>query len=175
MPRPYKPRGDRKIQESKTGRVLWRPGKPHPLDILFEEAATLRKELPGHVEELLSLAQHVQHELVTLLDLEQQFADPAAPLSAADSAAIHAVSERFSNRKHLGHLEAVFAVLRRKRLAGRLQAIRAALDLASGLLGGFCISPETSTPFRGDMQKPPISCILALEKGRSTHGSENGT
>ncbi len=44
------------------------------------------------------------------------------------------MTERFHNRKHLDHLEAVFAVLRRKRLAGRLQAIQAALDLAAGLL-----------------------------------------
>ena len=134
MPRPYKPRGERKIEPSTKGRVLWRPGTPHPLDVLFEEAATLRQELPGHLEELLTSIQHLQNALHTLLDLEQQFADPSAPLSAADRAAFQAVSERFHNRKHLGHLEAVFAVLRRKRLSGRLQAIRAALDLASGLL-----------------------------------------
>ena len=134
MPRPRKPQGERKIGVSKTGRVLWRPGKPHPLDILFDEAQTLRKDLPGHLEELLTSVQSLQSRLHTLLEMEQQFADPAAPLSAADHAAFRAVSERFYNRKHLSHLEAVFAVVRRKRLAGRLQAIRAALDLASGLL-----------------------------------------
>jgi len=134
MPRRYKPQGDRKINQSKKGRILWRPGTPHPLDVLFEEAKTLRDALPGHLEELLTSAQHVQHQLQTLLDMEQQFDDPAAPVSAADRAAFRAVSERFHNRKHLDHLEAVFAVLRRKRLAGRIQAIQAALDLAAGLL-----------------------------------------
>ncbi len=134
MPRPFKPRGDRTIKESKKGRVLWRPGTPHPLDVLFEEAKTLRDELPGHLEELLTSAQRVQHTLHSLLEMEQQFDDPAAPISAADRAAFRAVTERFHNRKHLDHLEAVFAVLRRKRLAGRLQAIQAALDLAAGLL-----------------------------------------
>ena len=134
MPRPRKPQGERKIGVSTTGRVLWRPGKPHPLDILFDEAQALRRDLPGHLEEVLTSVQSLQSRLRTLLEMEQQFADPAAPLSAADHAAFRAVSERFHNRKHLSHLEAVFAVVRRKRLAGRLQAIRAALDLASGLL-----------------------------------------
>jgi len=83
---------------------------------------------------MLTSAQHVQHTLHSLLEMEQQFDDPAAPISAADRAAFRAVSERFHNRKHLDHLEAIFAVVRRKRLAGRLQAIRAALDLAAGLL-----------------------------------------
>ncbi len=134
MPRPYKPQGERTISQSKKGRILWRPGRPHPLDVLFEEAKTLRAALPGHLEELLTSAQRVQHRLHTLLDMEQQFDDPAAPISAADRAAFRAVSERFHNRKHLEHLEAVFAVVRRKRLAGRIQAIQAALDLAAGLL-----------------------------------------
>lgn len=134
MPRPYKPQGERTISQSKKGRILWRPGRPHPLDVLFEEAKTLRVALPGHLEELLTSAQRVQHQLHTLLELEQQFDDPATPISAADRAAFRAVSERFHNRKHLDHLEAVFAVVRRKRLAGRIQAIQAALDLAAGLL-----------------------------------------
>ncbi len=134
MPRPRTPRGERTIKESKKGRMLWRPGTPHPLDVLFEEAKTLRDELPGHLEELLTSAQRVQHTLHSLLEMEQQFDDLVAPISAADRAAFRAVTERFHNRKHLDHLEAVFAVLRRKRLAGRLQAIRAALDLAAGLL-----------------------------------------
>ncbi len=90
--------------------------------------------MPGHLEELLTSAQRVQHQLHTLLELEQQFDDPAAPISTADRVAFRAVSERFHNRKHLEHLEAVFAVVRRKRLAGRIQAIQAALDLAAGLL-----------------------------------------
>ncbi len=134
MPRPYKPRGERKIEPSRKGRVLWRPGTPHPLDVLFDEAQTLREELPGHLEELLTSVQHVQNVLRTLLEQEQHFDDPTTSLSEADHRAFHAVVERFSNRKHLAHLEAVFAVVRRKRLSGRLQAIKAALDLASGLL-----------------------------------------
>ncbi len=134
MPRPFKPRGDRTIKESRKGRILWRPGTPHPLDVLFQEAQTLRDELPGQLQEMLTSAQHVQHTLHSLLEMEQQFDDPAAPISAADRAAFQAVTERFHNRKHLDHLEAIFAVVRRKRLAGRLQAIQAALDLAAGLL-----------------------------------------
>jgi len=134
MPRRYKSQGERKIEQSRKGRVLWRPGKPHPLDVLFDEAQTIREELPGHLEELLTSVQQLQDALHTLLDQEHHFDDPATPLSEADHVAFRAVAERFHNRKHVDHLEAVFAVIRRKRLAGRLQAIKAALDLASGLL-----------------------------------------
>jgi len=134
MPRRYKPQGERRIEPSRKGRVLWRPGKPHPLDVLFDEASALREELPGHLEELLTSVQQLQDALHTLLEQEQHFDDTATPVSEADHVAFRAVAERFHNRKHLDHLEAVFAVIRRKRLAGRLQAIKAALDLASGLL-----------------------------------------
>lgn len=149
MPRRYKLQGERKIEPSRKGRVLWRPGKPHPLDVLFDEAQTIREELPGHLEELLTSVQHLQYALHTLLDQEQHFDDPATPLSEADHAAFRAVAERFHNRKHLDHLEAIFAVIRRKRLAGRLQAIKVALDLASGLLAE---EESLSHEFLGAMQ-----------------------
>jgi len=149
MPRWYKPQGERKIEQSRKGRVLWRPGKPHPLDVLFDEAQTLREELSGHLEELLTSVQQVQYALHTLLDQEHHFDDPATPLSEADHIAFRAVAERFHNRKHLDHLEAVFAVVRRKRLVGRLQAIKAALDLAAGLLAE---EESLSHEFLGAMQ-----------------------
>lgn len=149
MPRRYKPQGERRIEPSRKGRVLWRPGKPHPLDVLFDEASALREELPGHLEELLTSVQQLQDALHTLLDQEQHFDDPATPVSEADHIAFRAVAERFHNRKHFDHLEAVFAVIRRKRLAGRLQAIKAALDLASGLLAE---EESLSHEFLGAMQ-----------------------
>jgi len=149
MPRQYKPQGERRIEPSRKGRVLWRPGKPHPLDVLFDEAQTIREELPGHLAELLASVQQLQYALHTLLDQEQHFDDPATPLSEADHAAFRAVAERFHHRKHLDHLEAIFAVIRRKRLVGRLQAIKAALDLASGLLAE---EESLSHEFLGAMQ-----------------------
>ena len=133
MPRPRKEKGPRKISESKTGRVWWKPGQPHPLDTLDNELKDLRAQLPAEIEAVLEAAHHTEHHLQALQQIEQQD-DPTATFTAADQLASRIVIERFANRKHEHHLRTLFALQRRKRLMGRLRAIRAALDLANGLL-----------------------------------------
>ena len=133
-PRPYKPKASRVIQESTSGRVFWQSGQPHTLDVLFDEAKLLHEQLPDSLQRMLHSAQHIQTQLAPLLTMDTSFEELFASLDAADQSALHAIAERFSDRKHVDHLAAVFAIVRRKRLLGRLHAIQAALDLALGLL-----------------------------------------
>ncbi|GCF11201.1 hypothetical protein [Dictyobacter arantiisoli] len=154
MPRTRTERGPRKIEESKTGRVWWRPGEPHPLDTLDAELSDLRDHLPTEIEALLLAAHQTQQHLETLQQLEQAD-DPMEAFTAADHLASRAVVERFHNRKHEHHLRTIFAIQRRKRLLGRLQAIRAALDLANGLLSeDETLSDEFLSTWREKTAKP---------------------
>src|SRR6266700_2359184 len=134
MPRQRLPKGERKIGTSGRGRVYWKPGQPHPLDVLTEELDQLRHQLPGQVEELLSTAQHTVLRLQAIMDAARPDGDLTEAFSHADRAAHHLIVERFHNRKHYSHLHTVFMLQRHKRLLGRIQAIQAALDLANGLL-----------------------------------------
>jgi len=133
MPRQRKEQGPRKIAESRKGRVWWKPGEAHPLDRLDDELKELRDQLPGEIEALMLVAHQTEQHLQALQQIEQED-DPTAAFTAADHLASHIVIERFHDRKHEHHLRTIFAIQRRKRLMGRLQAIRAALDLANGLL-----------------------------------------
>ncbi|GCF10875.1 hypothetical protein [Dictyobacter arantiisoli] len=154
MPRPRTERGPRKIEESRTGRVWWKPGEPHPLDALDEELTTLRDQLPAEIEALLLAAHQTQQHLEALQQIEQAD-DPTEAFTAADHLAARAVIERFHNRKHEHHLRTIFAIQRRKRLMGRLQAIRAALDLANGLLSeDETLSEEFLTTWREKTVEP---------------------
>jgi hypothetical protein len=133
MARPHTPRGERTIPVSTTGRLYWRPGDPHPLDILAKELDTLSAQLPTALTSLLAAAQQAMHHLQAVLDIERQH-DPTAPFNEADQRVWATVAHRFASRKHQRHLQLIFALKRRQRLLGRLRAIRAALDLANGLL-----------------------------------------
>jgi hypothetical protein len=133
MPRRRKEQGTRKIEENVKGRVWWKPGEPHPLDQLDDELKGLRDQLPGEIEALMLAAHQTEQHLHALKQIENED-DPTAAFTAADQLASRIVIERFHDRKHEHHLRTIFAIQRRKRLMGRLQAIRAALDLANGLL-----------------------------------------
>ena len=134
MPRPEQPRGERLRPISKENRLIWRPGDPHAMDALEKEVEALDAQIPAQIGSLLTLAQQTQQRLQAILENEQYQQSPAGPFSVADEQAYGAVKARFRNRKHLKHLQAFFALLRRRRLLGRLRAIEAALQLANGLL-----------------------------------------
>ena len=133
MPRPRKEKGPRQFEESKTGRVFWKPGEPHSLDRLDEILQDLHDQLPAEIDALVLAAHQTQQHLEALQQIEHED-DPTSAFTAADHLASRAVIERFSHRKHEHHLRTLFAIQRRRRLIGRLRAIRAALDLANGLL-----------------------------------------
>jgi hypothetical protein len=128
MARPRTPRGERTMPRSTTGRLYWRPGDPHPLDILAKELDTLNAQLPTTLLSLLETAQQAVHRLQAVLDVERQH-DPTAPFHEADQrvwVTVASITNRFASRKHQRHLQLIFALKRRQRLLGRLRAIRAA-------------------------------------------------
>lgn len=134
MPRPKQAPTERKRPKSQTNRLYWQPGAPHALDILKQEVQEIDQQVPGQIQRLLSQAELTQERLKALLSSEQYQEDVTLPFKAADQQATQIVKKRFGNRKHLQHLQWLFALLRRKRLLGRLHAIEAALDLVDGLL-----------------------------------------
>ena len=125
----------RKIEISQKGRVYWKPGQEHPLDVLYEEEDKVKGQLPGLLEELLSTAQQTTIRLNGVLEAARESDDLALLFSEADRAAHHLIVDRFHNRKHYSHLHAAFSLQRYKRLMGRLRTIQAALTLANDLLG----------------------------------------
>lgn len=148
MARPHTEKGPRKIKTHRTGSASWTPNQPHALDILDEELATLRACLPAEIEAVVLAAHQTEQHLKALQRLEKEN-DPTAPFTAADHLASRVAIERFSNRKHEHHLRTIFAIQRRKRLLGRLQTIRAALDLANGLFAeDDTLSDEFLTTWR---------------------------
>jgi hypothetical protein len=134
VPRPTQPRGERLRPISKEDRLIWKPGDPHAMDVLDKEVQALDAHIPEQISLLLTQVQQTQQRLQAILSDEQYQQSETAPFSVADEQADSAVKSRFRNRKHLKHLQAFFALLRRKRLLGRLRAIEATLQLVNGLL-----------------------------------------
>jgi hypothetical protein len=135
MPRPVQPQGERLRPKSEGSRLFWTPLEPHALDGLEQEVQALDEEIPARITSLLKEVQHTHQRLEAILAQEQeQQPDPTDPFSRADRHATQLVQERFGNRKHLKHLQAFFALLRRRRLLGRLRTIEAALHLVNGLV-----------------------------------------
>jgi len=134
MPRTEQPRGERLRPKSQENRLIWRPGDPHAMDALDKEVQALDAQIPEQISHLLAQVTHTQQRLQAILEHEQYQQSPTGPFSQADEIAYGAVKSRFRNRKHLKHLQSFFALLRRRRLLGRLRAIEAALQLANGLL-----------------------------------------
>jgi hypothetical protein len=116
--------------KSQTNRLYWQPGTPHALDCFKQEVEEADQQLPRQIQSLLSKTQETQERLRALFSSEHD----QEPFTAADQQTNQIVEQRFGNRKHLCHLQWFFALLRRKRLIGRLRAIEAALDLVNGLL-----------------------------------------
>jgi hypothetical protein len=103
------------------------------MDVLDREVEALDAQIPEQISHLLTQVQQMQQRLQAILEDEQYQQSPTGPFSVADEQAYGAVKARFRNRKHLKHLQAFFALLRRRRLLGRLRAIEAALQLVNGL------------------------------------------
>lgn len=134
MPRPALERGERLRPKSEKSRLYWKPGDPHALDILTKEVQELDAEIPIRLSQVLLQAQYTQERLQAIVENEQYQESLTGPFTVADQNAFQKIKARFWNRKHLKHILAFFALMRRRRLLGRLRAIEAALRLANGLL-----------------------------------------
>ena len=159
----------RKIEIPQRGRVYWKPGQEHPLDVLYEEEDKVKGQLPGLLEELLSTAQQTTIRLNGILEAARESDDLALLFSEADRKAHHLIVDRFHNRKHYSHLHAAFSVQRYKRLLGRLKTIQAALTLANDLLGAEeTLSQEFLATWRQSRQEEAETTEEALPQDAQT-------
>lgn len=109
-------RPERRIPISKEGRISFRPGKQHPLDVQIKEARRAKEQMA----EML-------HALAPLEGVADRF-------EAEDEALRRYLAAHFQDYLHVDHLEATFLWLRRRRTMARLQAAQAALNLVQELL-----------------------------------------
>lgn len=113
----------RKVPISQEGRLRWKPGEKHALDVMFGEAEQMQHELE---EELAQTQQALRSVRVLMGDAQM--------LAAKDEEARAIVRQQFRTHKHYEHIQATFAVLRLRRQITRLQAVTEALDLVAMLL-----------------------------------------
>jgi hypothetical protein len=101
-------------------RQRWKPGDEHPLDVMVEEAHSLEQELQEAILRVQQGSERVQMLMGKWEDV-----------TAKEREAQQVFAERFERVKHAEHLQATLAVLRRRRLLARLQALEEVLLLAS--------------------------------------------
>jgi len=123
MSRSRQSKSQRRIEPSGAGRIAFRPGNKHPLDVQFKAAREAKEQLE---EQLVLFTQELQ-ALASLQDL-------AARIAAEDEAMRGFLAVRYEDYFHQDHIESTFLWLRRRRVTARLQAARAALSLARDLL-----------------------------------------
>jgi hypothetical protein len=121
--RPRQPGSERRIKPSGEGRISFRPGRKHPLDVQFEEARRAKEQLAEQLERFAELL----HGLAPLEEIADRF-------EAEDEALRHYLAEHYQDYFHVDHLTATFLWLRRRRAIARLQAAQAALSLVQELL-----------------------------------------
>jgi len=133
MPRPMLPKPDtRELEKSFTDRVKWEPGEPHKHDVLFQEARAAGEEVVPALETFLTTIKKIE-QLLTTISTQETLTDSDA-LTTAETPVQQAIQQRFESRRHFAHLAALFAILRRRNLLGRLYVAQAALELAQALL-----------------------------------------
>ncbi len=116
-------RPERRIPISKEGRISFRPGKKHALDVQIKEARRAEEQMV----ELLEQFAEMLRALAPLDGLADRF-------EAEDEALRSYLAAHFQDYLHVDHLEATFLWLRRRRAMARLQAAQAALSLVQELL-----------------------------------------
>lgn len=170
MPRKRTSQGERKIEGHTKGRVYWKSGEEHPLDVLFEELDQLRSQIPNQLATLLTSAQTTEQRLHAIQEAMQDTSDPTSLFAATNEEAHRTILDRFPKRKHSTHLLTILTIQRYKRLIGRMNAIQAALDLANGLLEEEeAFSPERLAVWRNltskeESETTPLPDVGGQEK-----------
>jgi hypothetical protein len=116
-------RSERRIERSTQGRISFRPGGKHPLDVQVKEARLVKEHLAEQLERFVEML----HALAPLEEIADRF-------EAEDEALHHYLAEHYQDYFHVDHLTATFLWLRRRRAIARLQAAQAALNLVQELL-----------------------------------------
>ncbi|GHO88246.1 hypothetical protein [Dictyobacter formicarum] len=115
---------ERRIPRSQKGRLKFRPGDAHALDIQMQEARNYRHLIAAKVEQLQAL--------VAALDASQD--DPGVAMSEQEAALKSFLWTVYADHKHRDHILATFLAIRRARLLAKLEAAGTALEMAASLL-----------------------------------------
>ena len=129
--RPEKPKAERRIKPSGEGRLRFKQGDPHTLDVQLDEARRVGQQLTAAAEPLPAL--------VVALEEYQQV---PTRLAVEDEDLATFLNEHYSDRKHVDHIQATLMIFRRKRAVARIQAAEAALRLAHELLAPDPLIPS---------------------------------
>lgn len=154
--RKSKATSQRRIATSGPGRIAFRPGKKHPLDVQFQEARQAKEQL----EEQLTLFTEELHALSTFEALPAQ-------IKAEDEAMRHFLAERYEDYFHQDHIESTFLWLRRRRTITRLQAARAALTLVQDLL-----APDTFVDQLQELVRERLIDAVEMDRAQLTGNAE---
>ena len=114
---------ERRITQSVKGRLKFRPGDKHALDVQMKEARNYRALIAAQLESL-------QATQAALNELD----DPGVMVSREEHALKAFLWEEYQEHKHRDHIAATFLAIRRQRLLARLQAANDALQIARDLL-----------------------------------------
>src|SRR5258708_1592074 len=146
--RPRKSKAERRIKPSGEGRLRFKQGDPHTLDVQLDEAHRVGQQLTAAAE-----------PLPALLAVLEEFQQVPARLAAEDEDLAAFLGEHYSDRKHVDHIQATLMIFRRKRALTRVQAAEAALRLAQELLAPDPLIPpllELLHPGPGPTAPPPV-------------------
>ncbi len=114
---------ERRIPISSQGRISFRPGGEHPLDVQIKEALRAKEQLEEELERFLERL----HALAPLEEVADRF-------EAEDEALRRYLADHYQDYFHVDHIQATFLWLRRRRAIARLQAAQTALSLVQDLL-----------------------------------------
>jgi hypothetical protein len=129
--RPEKPKAERRIKSSSEGRLRFKQGDPHALDVQLDEARRVGQQLTAAAEPLPALVASLE-----------EYQQAPARLAAEDEDLAAFLGEHYSDRKHVDHIQATLMIFRRKRALARIQAAEAALRLAQELLAPDPLIPR---------------------------------
>lgn len=114
---------ERRIPRSQKGRLKFRPGDPHALDVQIQEARNYRRLIAAKLAQLQAA--------LSALDTQE---DPSAAISDQEAALKSFLWTTYQEHKHREHILATFLAIRRARLLAKLEAAGAALEMAADLL-----------------------------------------
>ncbi len=115
---------ERRIPRSQEGRLKFRQGDPHALDVQIREARNYRHLITEKLAQLQAIVS----------DLDNPQDDPSASISDQESALKSFLWTTYQEHKHREHILATFLAIRRARLLAKLDAAAAALQVAADLL-----------------------------------------
>lgn len=113
---------ERRIPVSRKGRLKFRPGSPHALDVQMREARNYQRLIAAKLEQFQAIL-----SVLTTDDLSGAVGEQEATLKAY-------IMTTYMNHKHREHILATFLAIRRARLLAKLDAALGAMEMVADLL-----------------------------------------